>query len=33
MTGVFSSSHFKVESLGFSFLGIHNPHLVTALRR
>jgi hypothetical protein len=30
--GVFSQSHFKVESLGFSFLGIHDPLLIAALR-
>jgi hypothetical protein len=32
VTGVFSLSHLKVESLGFSFLGIHNPLLIAALR-
>jgi hypothetical protein len=30
-TGAFSLSHLKVESLGFSFLGIHNPLLGTVL--
>jgi hypothetical protein len=32
-SGVFSSSHLEVEYLGFSFLGIHDPLLIAALRR
>ena len=32
-TGAFSLSHLEVESLGFSFPGIHDPLLIAALHR